>query len=96
MNEETIELLTERLVNRINKANEFFLIKIGESVKKIRGLTPTQAHQLIQILKYNGNYEEIINEISRITNLNIQDIDTIFNESKRNDKRTSNARTCVS
>ena len=80
MNEETIELLVARLVNRINKANEFFLIKIGESVKKIRGLTPTQAHQLIQILKYNGNYEEIVNEILRLTNLNIQDIDAIFNE----------------
>ena len=85
MNEETVELLTERLVNRINKANEFFLIKIGESVKKIRGLTPTQAHQLIQILKYNGNYEEIVNEILRLTNLNIQDIDAIFNEMAKKD-----------
>ena len=85
MNEETIELLVTRLVSRINKANEFFLIKIGESVKKIRGLTPTQAHQLIQILKYNGNYEEIINEISRLTNLNIQDIDAIFNEMAKKD-----------
>ena len=80
MNEKTIELLVERIANRINKANEFFLIKIGESIKKIRGLTPTQAHQLIQILKYNGNYEEIVNEILRLTNLNIQDIDAIFNE----------------
>ena len=85
MNEETIELLTERLVNRINMANELFLTKIGESVKKIRGLTPTQAHQLIQILKYGGNYEEIINEISRLTNLNIQDIDAIFNEMAKKD-----------
>ena len=85
MNEETIELLTERIVSRINKANEFFLIKIGESVKKIRGLTPTQAHQLIQILKYNGNYEEIVNEILRLTNLNIQDIDVIFNEMAKKD-----------
>lgn len=85
MNEETIELLVERLVSRINKANEFFLIKIGESVKKIRGLKPTQAHQLIQILKYNGNYEEIVNEISRLTNLNIQDIDAIFNEMAKKD-----------
>ena len=85
MNEETIELLTERLVSRINKANEFFLIKIGESVKKIRGLTPTQAHQLIQILKYGGNYEEIVNEILRLTNLNIQDIDAIFNEMAKKD-----------
>ena len=85
MNEETIELLVERIANRINKANEFFLIKIGESVKKIRGLTPTQAHQLIQILKYNGNYEEIVNEILRLTNLNIQDIDAIFNEMAKKD-----------
>ena len=85
MNEETIELLTERLASRIYKANEFFLIKIGESVKKIRGLTPTQAHQLIQILKYGGNYEEIVNEILRLTNLNIQDIDAIFNEMAKKD-----------
>ena len=85
MNEETIELLVERLASRIYKANEFFLIKIGESVKKIRELTPTQAHQLIQILKYNGNYEEIVNEILRLTNLNIQDIDAIFNEMAKKD-----------
>lgn len=85
MNEKTIELLTERLVNRINKANEFFLIKIGESIKKIRELTPTQAQQLVQILKYGNNYQEIINEISRLTNLNIQDIDAIFNEMAKKD-----------
>lgn len=85
MNEKTIELLVERLVSRINKANEFFLIKIGESIKKIRKLTPTQAQQLVQILKYGNNYQEIINEISRLTNLNIQDIDAIFNEMAKND-----------
>lgn len=85
MNEKTIELLTERLVSRINKANEFFLIKIGESIKKIRELTPTQAQQLVQILKYGNNYQEIINEISRLTNLNIQDIDAIFNEMAKKD-----------
>lgn len=85
MNEETIELLVERIASRINKANEFFLTKIGESVKKIRKLTPTQAHQLVQILKYGNNYQEIINEISRLTNLNIQDIDAIFNEMAKKD-----------
>ena len=85
MIDKKIDLITERFLNRINKANEFFLIKIGESVKKIRGLTPTQAHQLIQILKYGGNYEEIVNEILRLTNLNIQDIDVIFNEMAKKD-----------
>ena len=85
MIDKKIDLITERFLNRINKANEFFLIKIGESVKKIRELTPTQAQQLVQILKYGNNYQEIINEISRLTNLNIQDIDAIFNEMAKND-----------
>lgn len=85
MIDKKIDLITERFLNRINKANEFFLIKIGESIKKIRELTPTQAQQLVQILKYGGNYEEIINEISRLTNLNIQDIDAIFNEMAKKD-----------
>ena len=85
MIDKKIDLITERFLNRINKANEFFLTKIGESVKKIRKLTPTQAHQLVQILKYNGNYEVIINKISRLTNLNIQDIDAIFNEMAKKD-----------
>lgn len=85
MIDKKIDLITERFLNRINKANEFFLIKIGESIKKIRELTPTQAQQLVQILKYGNNYQEIINEISRLTNLNIQDIDAIFNEMAKKD-----------
>ena len=83
--DEQIDLLTERLINRIHNANIYFLQKIGNNIKIIRNLKPSEAHQLIQILKYNGNYEEIINEISRITNLNIQDIDTIFNEMAKKD-----------
>jgi len=78
MTEEQIELLTERLVERINKANIYFYKKIGSAIKQIKELTPTQAYQLSQILKYGGSYEEIIKEISKYTNLNIQDIDDIF------------------
>ena len=80
-----IDLLVERFVDRIEQANSYYLQKLGESVKKIKTLTPTQAQQLVQILKYGGNYEEIINEISRLTNLNIQDIDAIFNEMAKKD-----------
>lgn len=83
--DEQIDLLTERLINRIHNANIYFLQKIGNNIKRIRNLKPSEAHQLIQILKYNGDYEKIVNEISRITNLNIQDIDAIFNEMAKKD-----------
>ena len=77
--EEQIDLLVERLVERINKANIYFLKNIGSSLKKIRELTPTKAHELVQILQYGGNYEEIVQQISKYTNLNVSEIDEIFN-----------------
>ena len=86
INESQIEFLTERLVERINKANIFFYKKIGSALKQIKELTPSQAHQLVEILKYGGNYEEIVRQIAKYTNLNIQDIDDIFNSYAKTDQ----------
>lgn len=86
INESQIEFLTERLVERINKANIFFYKKIGSALKQIKELTPSQAHQLVQILKYGNNYDEIVRQIAKYTNLNIQDIDNIFNSYAKTDQ----------
>ena len=86
ISEEEIDLLVERLVNRIEQANTYFLMKIGSSVKEIKELTPSKAQQLVQILKYGGNYEDIIREIAKYTNLNIEDIDTIFENYAKKDQ----------
>lgn len=86
ISEEQIELLVERLINRIEEANTYFLMKMGSSIKKIRELTPSQAQQLIQILKYNGNYEDIIREIAKYTNLNISEVDDIFSNYAKKDQ----------
>lgn len=86
IDEQTIEKLTERLVNRIEIANTYFLEKIGKSIKQIRELTPTQAHELINILKYGGNYQEIINKIAQLTNLDIKEIDQIFYQFAKKDQ----------
>ncbi len=85
--EEQIEALVERLLNRIEEANTYFLMKIGASVGKIRELTPTQAQQLVQMLKYGGNYEDIIKEIAKYTNLNVSDIDEIFANYAKKDQQ---------
>lgn len=80
------DLLVERLIRRIDQANTYFLMKMGSSIKQIRELTPTQAQQLVQILKYGGNYEDIIREIAKYTNLNIKDIDEIFSKYAKQDR----------
>lgn len=86
ISEEQIELLVERLVNRIEEANTYFLMKMGSSIKKIRELTPSQAQQLVNILKYGGDYEDIIREISKYTNLNISEVDEIFSNYAKKDQ----------
>ena len=86
ISEKQIDALIERLMNRMQEANTYFLEQIGEKIKKIGTLTPSKAQQLVQILKYGGSYEEIVKEISRITNLNIKEIDTIFKEYAKKDQ----------
>ena len=86
INEKQIDLLVERLIRRVEEANTYFLKKMGASISKIKELTPTQAQQLVQILKYGGNYEQIIEEISKYTNLNVSDVDEIFSSYAKKDQ----------
>lgn len=83
--QEQVDLIIERLNDRVNKANEVFLKAIGKSIDEIGKLTPTKAHQLAQILKYGENYQKIIRQLDKYTNMNIQEIDTIFNEYAKKD-----------
>lgn len=85
MDETLLEILGDRLTDRIQKANVVFLTKIGESIKKIGTLTPTQAHQLIQMLKYSGDYEELISQLSSLTGIDPLEIDNIFREYSKKD-----------
>lgn len=86
ISEEQIDLLVERLIRRTEEANTYFLMKLGASVAKIKELTPSQAQQLVQILKYGGNYEDIVKEISKYTDLNIKDIEDIFSKYAEKDR----------
>lgn len=87
LNQEVEEQLAERLVNRIEEANTSILKKIGEAIKKISTLSPSQAYQVSQILKYGGSYEEIAKELAKVSGKNVQDIYKIFEEVAKNNKQ---------
>ena len=87
MNEKEIELVVERLTRRVEQANTYFLKKIAQSIKKISKLKPTEAQKLVQILKYGGNYEEIVKKIQKYTSLNLDDIDKIFSNYAKKDQQ---------
>ena len=83
--QEQVDLIIDRLNDRVNKANEVFLKAIGKSIDEIGKLTPTKAHKLVQMLKYGENYQKIIKQLDKYTNMDIQEIDTIFNEYAKKD-----------
>lgn len=87
LNQEVEELLVERLVNRIEEANTFILEKIGKAIKKISTLTPSQAYQVSQILKYGGSYEEIAKRLAKVSGKNVKEIYEIFDEVAKNNKQ---------
>lgn len=85
IDEKLIDLVIERLITRIEDTNTYILQDIGKSIKQIRDITPTKRQQLINILKYGDNYQNILNKISKMTNLNIKDVEEIFLQtSKKN------------
>ena len=85
--EEQIDKIVEKLIERIETANSYLLMQMGEKVKRINTLTPTQAQQLVQMLKYGGQYDDIVRELARQTNLNIKDIDEIFEAYAKQDQQ---------
>lgn len=87
LSQEVEERLAERLVNRIEETNTFILNKIGEAIKKISTLSPSQAYQVSQILKYGGSYEEIAKELAKVSGKNVQDIYKIFEEVAKSNKQ---------
>ena len=87
LSQEVEERLAERLVNRIEEANSSILKKIGEAIKQISTLSPSQAYQVSQILKYGGSYEEIAKELAKVSGKNVQDIYKIFDEVAKSNKQ---------
>ena len=80
LSDEVIEKLTERLTERIENVNLYILQEIAKNIKKIGSLSPTNAMQLGQMIKYGGSYEKIVKKLADITKLNVKEIERIFDE----------------
>lgn len=84
LSQEALERLSEKLVQRTQELNHFMIKKLAEQIKRIGSLTPSQAREILQSIQYGADLNEIINELTRITNLNVNDIYEIFEEVAKN------------
>lgn len=80
-----LDAVLERFYNRFNKYNTKILKTLGETIKKFDGLTPAEAHQLGQELKFSTNINGLLEELSKISGKSIEDIDVLLdNVAKEN------------
>ena len=73
-----LELLLERFYNRFNQYNTKVLEKLGESIKKFDGVSPSTAHKIAQELKYGTDINDLMGELSQLSGKSIKDIEEAF------------------
>lgn len=78
LDDKKIEILTERVVNRLTKANTKLLTEIGKKINLIGSINPSDLDKIVNMLKYGGDYESIIAELMKATGLNNKDLLMIF------------------
>ena len=83
LNNEQEEKLVQILIDRINALNEDILTIIGNRIKQIGELTPTQVHQIQQMLMYDTDINTIVQKLAEITNMNVNDIYNMFEYSAK-------------
>lgn len=80
LSEDALERLSERLVDRIESLNTYFIKKIGKQIKTIGKVTPSQVSELLQSVQYGNDLDEIMSKIAEVTDMNVKDIYEIFEE----------------
>ena len=73
-----IENVSDYIAKNIEDINTKIFEKIGNTIKLMSTIKPSEAYKLSQILKYGGTYEEIAQELARVSGKNIQEIYNIF------------------
>ena len=76
------EELQEKLLSVFDKKfqdyNTKVLEKLGNVIKQFKDLTPSQAYELGQQLKYNTTVKDLLNELSKISGLSVKDLKVIL------------------
>lgn len=80
ISEEIQEKMVEQLIDRIEDLNRDILTEIGKQIKHIGTLTPSQAHQLAQIILYGEDMNKIARTLAKVTNMSVNDIYKILKQ----------------
>lgn len=83
INEELQEKLLSVFDKRFQDYNTKVLEELGNVIKQFKDLTPSQAYELGQQLKYNTTVKDLLDELSKISGLSVKDLKAILEKVAR-------------
>ena len=83
LNEELQEKLLSVFDKRFQDYNTKVLEELGNVIKQFKDLTPSQAYELGQQLKYNTTVKDLLDELSKISGLSVKDLKVILEKVAR-------------
>ena len=83
INEELQEKLLSVFDKKFQDYNTKVLEELGNVIKQFKDLTPSQAYELGQQLKYNTTVKDLLNELSKISGLSVKDLKAILEKVAR-------------
>ena len=75
---EKLDVILERFYQRFNKYNTKVLKKIGEAIKKIGEVSPSEAYQIGQQLKMGIEIDDLLEELSRLSGKSVLEVDKLL------------------
>lgn len=78
IDEELQEKLLEVFDKRFQNYNTKVLEELGNIIKQFKDLTPSQAYALGQQLKYNTTIKNLLNELSKISGMSVEDLKKVL------------------
>ena len=78
LNENQINILPERIYERLSRINTEYLEMTGNVIKKIGELRPTDVHRLQQMYDYGADLRKVTQKLAETSGKNVQEIYDIF------------------
>ena len=89
LSERQLEAILEVFRQRAQAVTEEYLIRMGQHLRDIGTLSPSDINRLVELKRMNYNLEKIKREIAKAANMSLKDIEKVFEAVAESDMRFS-------
>ena len=78
LNEQALQMLPERIIQNLAAVNTQYLKVIGEKIKEIGELRPTDVHRLQMMYEAGADFNAVKNQLASVSGKSLRDIEDMF------------------